>query len=467
MASRESALQCGALAQQESSALMIQDNFTSPLRMKAGALPPRWIAVIGNYLPRQCGIATFTADLCEAICQEYVNARLMVVAVNDPGAHYDYPSRVRIELEEQDAGSYEDAAMFLNSSSVSVVSLQHEYGIYGGASGVLILKLLRQLTMPVVTTLHTVLREPDANQKIVMEEITALSDRLVVMSRHSSQVLQEVFHVPEEKIDIIPHGVPDLPFVNPEWYKCTTGTEGKTVLLTLGLLSPNKGIERVLEALPQIVASHPKVVYLIVGATHPHIRQREGDQYRIHLQAMAAKLGVERNVIFHNRFVSSQEMASFVGAADIYITPYPHEAQAVSGTLAYALGAGKAIISTPYWHATELLAGKRGVLVPFEDSRAIAAAAIQLLDNPTACRAMRNRAYLYARETVWSKIAESYMSTFVRARTTRVANAAYQGIALDSPRLNRPAKVAESIHYSNPANAPSMTSLIQRRAGRS
>jgi len=197
-------------------------------------------------------------------------------------------------------------------------------------------------------------------------------------------------------------------------------------LLTLGLLSPTKGIERVIEALPRIVANHPEVVYVIVGATHPHIWRREGDQYRLQLQALAGKLGVERNVIFHNRFVSPEEMAQFVGSADIYITPYPHEAQAVSGTLAYALGAGKAIISTPYWHASELLAGGRGVLVPFEDSEAIAAAAIKLLDNQTACQAMRKRAYQYARAMAWNKVAESYMSTFVRARAERIASAAYR-----------------------------------------
>jgi glycosyltransferase involved in cell wall biosynthesis len=349
----------------------------------------------------------------------------MVVAVNDPGSHYEYPSRIRFEIIQDDASSYEDAADFLNASNIAMVSLQHEYGIYGGAAGSLILRLLRRLKMPVVTTLHTVLREPDAKQRIVMEEIAALSDRLIVMSRHSSLVLREVFHVPAEKVDLIPHGVPDLPFVDPDQFKCSTGTEGKVVLLTLGLLSPNKGIERVIEALPRIVADHPEVLYVIVGATHPQIRQREGDQYRIQLQALATKLGVERNVIFHNRFVSPQEMSQFVGAADIYITPYPHEAQAVSGTLAYALGAGKAIISTPYWHATELLAGGRGVLVPFEGSNAIANAAVKLLDNPVVCQAMRKRAYLYSRETVWNRVAESYMDAFVRARSERDANTAY------------------------------------------
>ena len=396
------------------------------LRTGSSASLPSGIAVIGNHLPRQCGIATFTTDLCNAIGEEYKKAQVLVVAVNDPGSHYEYPPRVRFELVQNDPSSYEDAANFLNSSNIAVVSLQHEYGIYGGPAGSLILRLMRRLKMPVVTTLHTALRAPDANQRIVMEEVAALSDRLIVMSKHSVRILQEVFRVPEEKIDLIPHGVPDLPFGDPDLYKDATGTEGKVVLLTLGLLSPNKGIERVIEALPRIVADHPEVVYVIVGATHPHIRQREGDEYRLQLQALARTLGVERNVIFHNRFVSPEEMAEFVESADIYITPYPHEAQAVSGTLAYAMGAGKAIISTPYWHAAELLAGGRGVLVPFEDSDAISTAAIKLLDNEVARKAMSRRAYLYAREMVWNKTAESYMSTFVRARSERTTNTAYQ-----------------------------------------
>jgi glycosyltransferase involved in cell wall biosynthesis len=411
---------------------MTDEKAPSSLRPRSDASFSAWIAVIGNHLPRQCGIATFTTDLCDAISEEYKKAQILVVAVNDPGSHYEYSSRVRFELQESDPSSYDEAADFLNSSNVAMVSLQHEYGIYGGPEGSLIVRLLRRLKMPVVTTLHTALRAPNANQRIVMEEIAALSDRLIVMSKHSMRIMQEVFHVPEEKIDLIPHGVPDLPFRDSGLYKDTTGTEGKFVLLTFGLLSPNKGIERVIEALPRIVADHPEVVYVIVGATHPHIRQREGDKYRLQLQSLAKTLGVERNVIFHNRFVSSEEMAQFIGSADIYITPYPYEAQAVSGTLAYALGAGKAIISTPYWHAAEMLAGGRGVLVPFEDSAAIATAAIKLLDNEAARKAMSRRAYLYAREMVWNKAAESYMSTFVRARSERIAYCAVEPVYLKS-----------------------------------
>jgi glycosyltransferase involved in cell wall biosynthesis len=274
--------------------------------------------------------------------------------------------------------------------------------------------------MPVVTTLHTVLRQPNLDQRIVMQQIAALSDRLIVMSEYSSRVLQDVFGVPGEKIDQIPHGIPDLPFAEPDVYKESLSVGGKAVLLTFGLLSPNKGFENVIQALPRILSRRGNVVYMIAGATHPHVRAREGDRYRDQLQALARELGVEKDVIFHNRFVSPQEMASLVGAADIYITPYRFEAQAVSGTLAYALGAGKAIISTPYWHAAELLDDGRGALVPFEDPEAIAAAAIELLENDAARQTMRERAYFHGRQMVWSRVAQSYMRSFARARASHL-----------------------------------------------
>ena len=280
--------------------------------------------------------------------------------MNDAQSRYSYPARVRFEIVEDDVSSYRSAADFLNDSDVDLVCLQHEYGIFGGKAGSHVLQLLQQLNMPVVTTLHTVLREPDVNQRMVMQEIAARSSRLVVMSRHSSGFLQDVFEVPREKIDLIPHGIPDLPFEVSPLYKNSSSTRDRTVLLTFGLLSPNKGFENVIEALPRILSRHSDVVYLIAGATHPHVRRREGDRYLLELKAFAKELGVEDNVVFVNRFVSPQEMASLVGLADIYVTPYRYETQAVSGTLAYALGAGKAIISTPYWHATELLEDGRG-----------------------------------------------------------------------------------------------------------
>jgi glycosyltransferase involved in cell wall biosynthesis len=376
--------------------------------------------VIGNYLPRQCGIATFTTDLCSAIAAEYGTARLLALPVNDIEEGYDYPARVRWSLDQNAVESYEEAARFLNFNNIDMVCLQHEYGIFGGPAGSHILQLLRGLKMPVVTTLHTVLREPDPNQLMVMEQIAELSDRLIVMSQLSSQFLQEIFKVPGSKIDMVPHGVPDLPFLDPNFYKDRFDVEGKAVLLTFGLLSPNKGIENVIEALPQILSKHKNVVYIVAGATHPHILRREGDRYRNYLQGLAKEMGVESNVIFHNRFVSPEEMVEFIGAADIYITPYRHEAQVVSGTLAYALGAGKAIISTPYWHAIELLDDRRGALVPFQNPGAIAQKTIDLLDTPAIRHAMRKRAYLFAREMIWKRVAQGYMESFSRVRSDRL-----------------------------------------------
>ena len=397
------------------------------------SLPSR-IAVIGNYLPRQCGIATFTTDLCEAIAAEYGTARLLALPVSDTAEGYDYPARVRWSLAEDDVRSYQEAAEFLNFNNIDMVCLQHEYGIFGGPAGSHILHLLRGLKMPLVTTLHTVLREPDPNQLMVMEEIAELSDRLIVMSQLSSQFLQEIFKVPGSKIDMVPHGVPDLPFLDPNFYKDRFGVEGKAVLLTFGLLSPNKGIENVIQALPQILSKHKNVAYIVAGATHPHILRREGEKYRASLQALAKEMGVESQVMFHNRFVSPEEMVEFIGAADIYITPYRHEAQVVSGTLAYALGAGKAIISTPYWHAIELLDDRRGALVPFQNPDAIAQKTIELLDTPAIRHAMRKRAYLFAREMVWKRVAQGYMESFARVRVDRMEAPKVQFSARMTPK---------------------------------
>lgn len=411
-------------------------------------LPTR-IAVIGNHLPRQCGIATFTTDLCTAIAVEYGTNRLFAIPVNDQESRYQYPERVRIELEQDDYASYVRVAEFLNFNGNDLVCLQHEYGIFGGVAGNYILALLRKLKMPLVTTLHTVLREPDSNQRAVLEEIAHLSDRLIVMSEHAVHLLRDVYDLPSQKIDLIPHGVPDLTFMDPNYFKDQFGTEGKFVLLTFGLLSPNKGIENVIRALPAILTEHENLVYIVSGATHPHIRRREGEQYREELQALAMELGVASHVIFNNRFVSAEELVEHVGAADLYITPYRQEAQVVSGTLAIALGAGKAIISTPYWHAKELLADGRGVLVPFDDSGSIAEAAIRLLGNDAERHAMRKRAYLHSRGTTWKKTAQAYMASFQRARTERISRprAAPQDTFATTPTDTLP--LPDTTHLSN------------------
>ena len=397
----------------------VQSSKIPPVSM-VGSLPlPTRIAFVGNYLPRQCGIATFTTDLCNALAAEFGSDRLFAIPVNDPESAYDYPQEVRLELGQEDLASYERAAEFLNFNGNDLVCMQHEYGIYGGVEGRHILALLRKLKMPVVTTLHTVLRDPNRDQRIVLEEIARLSDRLIVMSEQAAQFLRDVYSVPGGKIDIIPHGVPDFQFMDPNFFKDRFGAEGKSVLLTFGLLSPNKGIENVIRALPAILARHPNVVYVVSGVTHPHIRRRDGEKYREQLSTLAEELGVSSNLILVNRFVSAEELVEHVGAADIYITPYRQEAQIVSGTLAIALGAGKAIISTPYWHAKELLADNRGVIVPFECSAAIAEAVERLLDNEAERHTMRKRAYLHSRETIWPKTAQKYMASFQRARFER------------------------------------------------
>ncbi len=381
--------------------------------------PIKRIAFIGNYLPRQCGIATFTTDLCEAIAAEHRGTTCIAVPVNDIEAGYAYPARVRFELTEKDLESYRRAADFLNINSVDLVCLQFEYGIFGGRAGSHILALLRDLRVPIVTTLHTILREPDANQRRVLMEVAGLSDRLVVMSKRGAEFLQEIYQVSPEKIDLIPHGIPDLPFVDPSFHKDLFGVEGKIVLLSFGLLSANKGIENVISALPAILAKHPNVVYFIVGATHPHVMRHDGETYRFSLQWLAQEKGVEGQVIFYNRFVSLEELVEFIGAADIYITPYLNPAQIVSGTLAYTVGAGKAVISTPYWYAEEMLADERGALVPFRDPAALAEQVIDLLDNEAKRHAMRKRAYLYGREMIWPQVARRYMESFQRARAER------------------------------------------------
>jgi glycosyltransferase involved in cell wall biosynthesis len=406
----------------EVQSLVLEQKPDTPIPLPARPALPNRIAIVGNYLPRRCGIATFTTDLCDAIHAEYGATELLALPVNDTDEGYTYPARVRFELSEDELASYRRAADFLNFSNIDLVCLQHEYGIFGGRAGGHILELLRRLRMPFATTLHTVLRDPNPDQRAVLEEIAALSDRMIVMSQHSAEILQEVFRVPIDKIDLIPHGIPDLPFTDPSFYKDAFGTEGKEVLLTFGLLSPNKGIENVIQALPKILSRHSNVIYMVAGATHPHVLRREGDKYRVYLQKLASGLGVGANVIFRNRFVSPQEMVELIGAADIYITPYKHKAQVVSGTLAYALSAGKAIISTPYLHAVELLDAERGALVPFDDPEAIAAKTVELLDNDTERHAMRKRAYLYARDMVWNRVAQKYMKSFERIYNERLRN---------------------------------------------
>jgi glycosyltransferase involved in cell wall biosynthesis len=374
----------------------------------------RTVAMLGNHLPRQCGIATFTTHLSEAITQGFPELDCFVLAMNDTGKHYTYPPRVRFEIAESDVASYRRAADFLNVNAVDVVSVQHEYGIFGGKAGGHVLALLRELRMPIVTTLHTILGEPTALQRGAMDELARLSRRLVVMSARGAAMLREVYGVPEEKIDLIAHGIPSLPAARAS--KDQLGVEGKSVILTFGLLSPDKGIEHVIDALPAILERYPDTVYIVLGATHPHVRERHGETYRLMLELRARRLGVDSSVIFHDRFVSQNELVEFLSAADIYITPYLNPEQITSGTLAYAFGAGKSVISTPYLYARELLVDGRGILVPFRDSHAIGQEVVGLLGDDAKRASLSERAAIHGRDMAWPAVAGRYLQSFERAR---------------------------------------------------
>jgi glycosyltransferase involved in cell wall biosynthesis len=383
----------------------------------------RKLAFIGDYVPRKCGIATFTSDVFQAVSGKYPSVDYAVVPVNDVDGGYDYPPEVSFEFLQQDLDSYRRAADFLNFSNADVVCLQHEYGLYGGPAGRYILALLRDLRMPIVTTLHTVLREPTDDQQQVMLDLGDLSSRLIVMSERGREFLVEIYGVPEDKIDVITHGIPDMPFVSPDPYKEQFGVGGKHVVLTFGLLSPSKGIEYALKALPEMVREFPNLVYIVLGATHPNLVREQGESYRRSLERLAGDLGVAKHVIFYDRFVERKELLEFIAAADIYLTPYLEPTQITSGTLAYAFGCGKAVISTPYWHAEELLADGRGVLVPFRDSQGIARELLDLLRDEPRRHAMSKQAHTLGRDMIWAHVGHLYMNSFQRARQTRLDKA--------------------------------------------
>jgi glycosyltransferase involved in cell wall biosynthesis len=378
----------------------------------ASPIAPK-LAFVGNHLPRQCGIATFTSDLSASVALAAPHMEPLVVAMNDAGQNHAYPEQVRFEIAEDDLAAYRRAAQYLNASGVEVVSLQHEYGIFGGKCGNHLLTLLRELRMPVVTTLHTILTTPSALQRTTLDQVISLSERVVVMSEHGANTLRELHGVNPDQIDIIPHGIPLA--AQGVRGKPHLGFAGQDVILTFGLLSPDKGIEYVLDAMPQILARHPKAVFVVVGATHPHVKERHGEAYRLELQTRVRRLRIEDSVVFHDRFVEDGELADFLAAADIYVTPYLNPQQSTSGTLARAVAAGRAVISTPYWHARELLAEGRGVLVPVRDASAIAGAALQLLGDDAARAAIGQRAAEHALGSSWPVVAKSYLRSFERA----------------------------------------------------
>ena len=378
------------------------------------------VAVIGNYLPRQCGIATFTTDLCNALSNELgSNCQVAAVVMDDLDNGYSYPQTVRFQLRDHWLPDYLNAADFLNVNQFDVAVLQHEFGIFGGKEGSHILRLIKNLRMPLITTLHTVLDTPSNEQRKIMLDIAEYSDKLVVMSKKAQDILQEVYEIDLSQISVIHHGIPDVSFVDPCFYKDTFGIEDRNVLLSFGLLHPGKGIEFVLNALPKIIEKHPDVIYIILGATHPNILRESGDAYRQSLLQLTNRLNMKNHVQFKNKFVKLEELCEYIGAADIYITPYISVGQIVSGTLAYALGAGKAIISTPYWYAGEALAEGRGILVPFKDSDEIARKVNELLSNSHERNAIRKKAYQFGRQMVWKEVARRYIAEAIEALELR------------------------------------------------
>jgi glycosyltransferase involved in cell wall biosynthesis len=370
------------------------------------------VLVIGNYSPRRCGIATFTTDLCENLAAVAPEVSCQAVVMNDTPQGYPYPSRVCFEVDASSREQYDITADFVNLRYPDVVCVQHEYGIYGGKCGRYVIPLLRQLHAPIVTTLHSVLKDPDAIQRQIINELADLSDRLVVMSPRAEAFLQEIYGVPRDKISLVHHGIPDVPFVDPNYYKDKFQAEGRRVILTFGLLGPSKGLEFAIDALPTVVAQYPDTLYVILGATHPHVRQEQGEQYRHTLINRVRERKLSDNVVFVNRFVSLAELTAYLGAADVYVTPYLNEAQITSGTLAYAMGTGKAVVSTPYWYAEDMLAEERGRLVPFRDAEAIGATIVDMFENETARHAMRKRAYNFGRQMVWPEVARQYLRLF-------------------------------------------------------
>lgn len=372
--------------------------------------PLKRVALVGNHLPRRCGIATFTHELHRAISASRPDLTTCVVAMNDHGRAYDYPAEVvQFQIRDESIEEYAKAAKFLNDAHFDVVSLQHEFGIFGGEAGSHIIALLARLRMPVVTTLHTVLPAPTPKQREVLSRVIELSTKVVVMAEKARELLHSVYGIASAKILMIPHGVPDVPFVDTHDAKAKFGFGDRTVILTFGLLSPNKGIEVMIDAMPAILAGCPDAIYLVLGATHPNLVLEQGESYRESLVARAVALGVDSRVVFFNQFVDKATLLDFISMCDVYVTPYLNESQMTSGTLAYSFGLGRAVVSTPYWHARELLADGRGILVPVSDPAAIGREITKLLNNDVRRHTMRKRAYAFSREMTWDQTASRHL----------------------------------------------------------
>jgi glycosyltransferase involved in cell wall biosynthesis len=367
-------------------------------------------AIIGNFPPRQCGLATFTRDMYACLHEALPLAHWEVIAMNDPGGAYDYPAEVTRQIPQNEAAAYIDLADELNASGTQVLFVQHEFGIYGGPAGSYLIDCLERLNMPIVTTLHTILETPNEDQKRVMDALLRLSSTVVSMSRKGAQILKRVYNAPDAKVAIVPHGAPSRPLLPTRDFKARLALEEKKTLTTFGLLSPNKGIETVIAAMPEILKSCPQAIYLVIGATHPHLIRHEGEKYRESLQALARELGVEKSIKFIDRFIGDDELVDILQATDIYVTPYLTETQITSGTLAYALALGRPTVSTPYWHAAEALANGVGILCPFHDTAAFAKAISGLLKSAPEREAISRRAYLSGLPSRWSAVASAYVT---------------------------------------------------------
>lgn len=398
---------------------------------------PQRVAFIGNHLPRRCGIATFTHDLHRAVSVAGPDLETGVIVMTDPGHSYNYSDDVVFQIHDDVIDEYVEAAQFLNDGQYDVVCLQHEYGIFGVGEGRNIIELLSRLTMPIITTLHTVLANPTPQQQIVMRQIIELSAKLIVMAEKGRELLRSVYDVPSGKIEVIPHGIPEFPFLETQQAKEKLGLVGKTIL-TFGLLSPSKGIETVIDAMPGIIKSCPDALYVVLGATHPNLVRHEGEAYRENLLTRVQELGIEDHVVFRNQFVDHTTLLDFISMCDVYVTPYLNEAQMTSGTLAYSFGLGKAVVSTPYWHAKELLADGRGVLVPFGDVEAIGGEITALLTNNARRDSMRRRAYAGSRSMTWAQTAKRYISVFEAAFKHGRSELAARSNPIALPAMNIP-----------------------------
>ena len=371
------------------------------------------VAFVGNYLPRECGIATFTTDLCESVAKRTADSgNILAVAMNNIPEGYDYPPRVKFEIRQGHYRDYSVAAGYINHSDVQCVCVQHEYGIFGGDDGVFVLHLMSRLNLPVVVTLHTVLKSPSPNQRKIIEQIGRTCSALVVMSEKAVDFLKMIYSVPAEKIHLIHHGIPEVPFTEGEARKANFRLEGRPVLMTFGLLNPNKGIEVSLKAIARLVEKWPDLAYIVLGATHPELKKQRGEEYRIQLERQIESLGLAENVLFHNRFVDLETLISYLAATDIYLTPYWDEAQIVSGSLAYAMGSGNALVSTPYWYAEEMLADSRGFLFPFGDDQKLHEILDTLLSDKDLLEKTKKASYEFSRRMIWNHVAGEYMELF-------------------------------------------------------